>query len=177
MCVCKHIPIYTTPHVTMMDFEFPPDGRSQGEPGRVVELPEACRCGGVTGEIRPTNGQNCLYCVLCGKFVKNVPKTQTGEKRRSVSTTHAAIRPKQRARVLERASNRCEFCGAAPPAVVLNADHLLTVDDGHRMGLTDEEINHDENLAATCEECNLGRGRVSVSPRIYVALLRRRARQ
>lgn len=75
-------------------------------------------------------------------------------------------------RVIERSSGRCELCGAAG---VLHVAHLLSVEDGIAAGLTDSEINCDENLCALCEECNLGLGALSVSPRLYIALLRRRA--
>ena len=135
-------------------------------------LRSACRwCGSADGRLEPRNGQNCVFCAKCGAFLYNAPRTETGEKQRSISTTHEGITPSKRARVIERATSRCEFCGATGN---LHVGHILSVEDGHRMGLSDLEINADENLACFCEQCNLGMGKISLSPRLYVALLKRR---
>jgi len=40
--------------------------------------------------------------------------------------------------------------------------------------MTDQEINSDENLAAFCEECNLGMGKTPISLRLAVAIVRAR---
>lgn len=45
-----------------------------------------------------------------------------------------------------------------------------------RDGLTDEEINSDDNLAAFCDECNLGLGKQPVPLRLAVALVMARQR-
>jgi 5-methylcytosine-specific restriction endonuclease McrA len=137
----------------------------------VLTLRKACVCGGKTGRIQPTNGQNCVYCLLCGKFQYNAPRTETGEKRRSIQTTHELITPSKRARVLNRANGRCELCGNLRD---LSVGHLLSVADGHAEGLTDAQINSDENLCAMCTECNLGQGQINASARFYMALLVRR---
>lgn len=134
---------------------------------------QACqRCGGLTGYIEVRTGQNCVHCSHCDQWVYNAPKTETGQRDRSVTTVHNGIKPKQRLRILERSTCRCEFCGSSGN---LHVGHILSVKDGLDYGLTDIEINHDENLAALCEECNLGMGKASMAPRIYAALLLRRA--
>ena len=117
------------------------------------------------------NGQNVVRCDACSRFQYNAPKTETGEKPRTVETTHAGIKSSQRIRILDRATGRCEICGSLSN---LHVGHLVSVLDGLELGLTDRELNSDENLAALCESCNLGMGSLSISPRLYVALLHRR---
>ena len=48
------------------------------------------------------------------------------------------------------------------------------MDAGRRIGLTDDEVNDDENLAAMCEECNLGIGKQPLPLRTAIAILRAR---
>lgn len=137
-----------------------------------------CRsCGNETGRIETKNGQDCVFCtsVGCGRFQYNAPKTETGRAPRTVSTVHNGIKPNQRARIIDRASNRCEFCGAPSSVSPLHVGHLVSVKDGFDLGLSDQEINHDENLAAMCDQCNLGLGDSTLSlryilPRLAVIL-------
>ena len=56
----------------------------------------------------------------------------------------------------------------------LDVGHLVSVEDGRSLGMTDEELYDDENLAAMCSPCNSGYGRNSVSPRLMAALIRAR---
>ena len=134
-----------------------------------------CRhCGSIEGRIQPSNGQDCAYCSSCGLFQYNAPRTETGRAPRSVQSTHEAILPSQRARILQRATGRCELCGSPRE---LSVGHLLSVADGHAAGLPDGVINHDENLAAFCAECHLGMGRESIPVRLLVALLECRVRR
>lgn len=128
-------------------------------------------CGNTIGHIEYRGGQACVFCQECKRLVYNAPKTELGERPRTVATVHNGIKPKKRMRILERATGRCELCGAQ---TILHVSHILSVSDGLNQGLTETEINHDENLAALCEECNLGLGGLSYSPRLYIALLRRR---
>lgn len=137
-----------------------------------------CRfCGHDRGSIRDVNGQDVVRCRSCGRANYNAPRIETGRTQRSVTTIHAAVRPKQRARILARASARCELCGArstpAAPAR-LHVGHIVSVDAGLRFGLTDIEINDDENLLCLCEECNLGFGKEPMPLRIAVTVLRAR---
>ena len=137
------------------------------------KLRAPCRyCGGTTGYLVPKGGQNCVYCG-CGRLAYNAPKVETGEATRSITSVHEALRPKQKARILERATARCELCGNAG---IVHVSHLLSVKDGMALGLTEAELNSDENLACLCECCNLGMGDLSFSPRLYIALLQRRLR-
>lgn len=112
-----------------------------------------------------------MFCAGCARFLYNAPKTETGERPRTISTVHNGIKPKQRVRILERAGGRCELCGATTN---LHAAQILSVDDGLAFGLTEHELNNDENLCALCEECNLGFGHQSMAPRLYALLLKRR---
>jgi len=132
-----------------------------------------CRygCDCQDGELVTKNGQDCVYCVSCSRHQYNAPKTETGREQRSVSTTHEAIKPKQRSRVINRASARCELCGARGD---LQVAHVVSVDAGHKLGLLDDILNSDENLIAACPECNLGMGREPIPIRIMIPLLRAR---
>ena len=130
-----------------------------------------CEC--PYGRVETRNGQACVYCSNpgCGKWVYNAPRTETGERQRSVTTVHNGIKPKTRARVLLRANSRCEFCGIGAEATVLHVGHLISVLDGLREGLSEDQINHQENLAAMCEECNLGLGDNSTPLRMMLRVV------
>lgn len=129
-------------------------------------------CGSSFGILEQKSGQNTIHCANCGRHCYNAPKTETGEKPRSVSTVHASIRPKDRVEIIERATGRCELCGTSD--AILHVGHILSVDDGLGIGFTELELNDPANLAAMCEECNLGLGKLSISPRLYIALLKKR---
>jgi 5-methylcytosine-specific restriction endonuclease McrA len=124
--------------------------------------------GSLAGFIETKNGQDCVYCVKCARHQYNAPKTETGREPRTVTTVHNGIKPKQRARVLERDSGRCVLCGST---VDLHVGHLLSVVEGMKQGLNESEINDDENLAAMCSECNLGLSDRPVSIRLLVRVL------
>lgn len=129
-------------------------------------------------EIITKGGQDCVYCMMCGAFQYNAPKTETGRKTRSVSTVHSAIRPKQRSRIIDRANGRCERCGASKETTTtgLHVGHVVSVKAGLQFGLSALEINSDENLIAECDQCNLGHGSASIPLHIYVAILMTRLR-
>jgi len=128
-------------------------------------------CGHDRGRIITKNGQDTVRCTSCDRFCYCAPKVETGREARSVSTVHNGIKPKQRARLLMRASGRCELCGGRES---LHVGHALSVAEGLEMGLTEAELNSDENLIAQCAECNLGLGREPIPVRVLVAILRAR---
>lgn len=128
-------------------------------------------CGHGLGRLIERNGQDTVRCLSCDKHCYNAPRTETGREQRSVSTVHSAVKPKQRARILERATGKCEVCGARRN---LHVGHILSVDAGLRAGLTDAQINDDENLLCLCEECNLGMGSAPMSLPLAIAVLRAR---
>lgn len=128
-------------------------------------------CGHTRGYLAPKGGQDVVRCVTCDRQVYNAPKRETGKPQRRVSTRDP-LPPGRRAAILLRATARCELC--LHSSGVLHVGHLLSVKDAVAAGMTEAEINHPENLAAMCEVCNLGIGRLSINPRLYVALLRRR---
>lgn len=129
---------------------------------------ECAACGSTVGEIKSKGGQDCVFC-QCGKFQYNAPKTETGRAVRSVSTTHEAIKPNQRYRILARANHCCELCHKSN--CNLHLSHAVSVLDGHKLGLPDIVINSDENLLALCEECNLGQGRATLPIRLLAGML------
>ena len=57
----------------------------------------ACSCGSTNGILLERNGQNTVRCVDCGKFNYNAPKVETGQRRRTVATVRATIKPAQQA--------------------------------------------------------------------------------
>lgn len=129
-------------------------------------------CGHEFGSIEMKGGQDCVYCGICGKHQYNAPKTETGRAVRTVTTVHNGIKPGQRSRILLRANSSCELCHSVSKP--LHVGHLLSVNDGVRQGLTDAEINSDENLAAMCDECNLGLSDEPVPVRLLIAILKAR---
>lgn len=131
-------------------------------------------CGGTEGYIEPKGAQDVVRCAGCERFQYNAPRTETGKRQRTVSTVHAAIKPKTRARILLRANGHCELCGASGE---LHVGHLLSVKRGLALGMTEAELNADENLCAMCAECNLGLGKEPVPVRFVVAILMARLRR
>jgi hypothetical protein len=143
---------------------------------RPFPLRNACSgCGasaGSEGEIKPRNGQNCVYC-LCGTYNRfNAPKWETGEAPKPVST-RPDIKPKRKVRLLQRDNYTCVICHRERPGGEgLHIGHLISLEDGRAEGLSDEELFSDYNLAAMCDECNLGLGKDSVTTRLQAHLLR-----
>jgi 5-methylcytosine-specific restriction endonuclease McrA len=131
------------------------------------------KCGASSWFITETGAQDVVRCAACDAYAYNAPRVETGKAVRSVSTTHAAIKPKQRARVIERDCGHCVACGATDD---LHVGHVVSVRDGHDVNMTDDEINSDENLVALCAACNLGWGQRSMRVNLYVAILIRRWR-
>lgn len=142
-----------------------------------VPLRFPCKqCGCSSGRIEKKSDQNCVYCVSCGKYAGfNMPKRETGEEQRHVSS-RPGLKPNQRSRILERDSFQCVLCGKSPSrnGIILHVGHVLSVDAGERIGASHDEVWDDENLYTSCEECNLGQGKLSLSPRIALSLLRAR---
>lgn len=134
-------------------------------------LRKPCRCGGTTGQITTKNNQDVVRCADCGAYQYNAPKTETGRAVRTVSTLHEAIKPKLRWKIVQRANGHCELCGKSGE---LHVGHIISVDTAMRNGLTDQEINSEENLCAACPECNLGMGKEPLPLRFYIAVLKAR---
>lgn len=138
----------------------------------MITMRAQCKCGSSRGYIETRNGQDCVFCWECRRWQYNAPKVETGRAVRTVSTVHAAISPKLRASILMRATGRCELCGASPTAEhPLHVGHLIAVKHALSQGLTDLEINDPENMAAMCDECNLGVGCDVVPLRLAVAIV------
>jgi hypothetical protein len=62
------------------------------------------------------------------------------------------------------------LCGSTDE---LTIGHLLSIEDGARLGATEFELNSDANLVAMCEACNLGllHSAKSVTPRTFAVLV------
>lgn len=129
------------------------------------------KCDGTLGRIVEKNGQDTVRCIGCNHYCYCAPRVETGRARRSVSTVHKAIKPGQRARILNRAGAKCEVCGARGN---LHVGHIVSVDVGLNFGLTELELNDDENLLCLCEECNLGMGSEPMPMRVAIVVLRAR---
>jgi len=140
--------------------------------GYVMRAP-CPQCGATTGRVETRNGQDCVYCT-CGRWCYNAPRLETGREVRSLRS-RPDIKPSKRARILERDGYRCFMCGRQPDGGDgLAIGHLLSIADGKPLGLTDDQINSEENLAAQCEECNSGLGDRTVPLWLMVAVLRTR---
>ena len=128
-------------------------------------------CGSEDGRIEQRNGQDCVYCLTCGRFQYNAPKTETGRAPRTVETVHNGVKPKQRARILLRANGRCDLCGKGGSEANIHVGHIISVESGLAGGLTEAHLNDDENLCALCDECNLGVGAEPMPLRFAIRVL------
>ena len=126
-------------------------------------------CGGFDGLLREVNGQNTVRCRECFTHIYNAAKTETGESPRTVRTMRQGVKPSQHARIFDRDLRRCVLCGTGEPPLTLG--HLLSVEDGVRLGATAADLASDSNLAVMCEACNSGLSHRSVSPRSYAAIM------
>jgi 5-methylcytosine-specific restriction endonuclease McrA len=114
--------------------------------------------------------QATIRCAHCNRFLYNAPRHETGAERRTVTTLRHSIRPSQQARILNRDHGCCILCGRRDELTIA---HLLSLEDGHRLGVAEANLYCDANLAAMCEACNLGlrHDAKSVSARTYLATL------
>jgi hypothetical protein len=69
-----------------------------------------------------------------------------------------AMSKKTRFEVFKRDGFKCQYCGAQPPSVLLEVDHIVAVAAGGG--------NDIDNLVTSCEPCNRGKGAraLSVAP-------------
>lgn len=135
---------------------------------RMVMRAPCPRCGGDGGILATVNGQDTVRCAECKRFCYNAPRTETGREARSLRT-RTDIRPSQRTRILVRDNSTCVLCHRSD--VDLEAGHLISVHDGHKLGMSDADLNSDDNLAAMCAVCNSGLSSESLPPRLLAAAL------
>jgi 5-methylcytosine-specific restriction endonuclease McrA len=128
-------------------------------------------CTHLLGQVETRNGQDCVFCAACGRFQYNRPRTESGREPRSLRT-RPDIKPSKRARVLDRDNGCCVVCHRDD--VPLDVGHLISVDEGRKLGMTDAELFDDENLAAMCAACNSGYSTLPISPRLLVSIIRAR---
>lgn len=76
--------------------------------------------------------------------------------------------------MLLRANGACEVCHSTDSPLTIG--HLLSVKAAKEMGLSEDDYNSDENLAAMCEACNLGLGSEPVPLKFVFQLLTARLR-
>lgn len=127
-------------------------------------------CGSRDGDLVESGPHWKLSCATCGRYQRFVSKTELGLVPHSLND-RPDIKPKKRARILDRDNGRCVICGRTDQ---LHIGHILSVDDGKTLGWTDELLYDDENLATLCALCNAGYGSLSISPRLAAALVQAR---
>lgn len=114
------------------------------------------QCGGGDGRIETKSGQDCVYCLDCGRWQYNAPRIETGREQRTLSS-RPGITTSQRARIFDVHDQRCITCGrTAADGVTLDLGHLISRDDAEAHGFLDEIIDGEFNLAPMCAECNSG---------------------
>jgi 5-methylcytosine-specific restriction endonuclease McrA len=156
--------------VTLFD-SIPSDAEP---PVEAFKMRADCRyCGWPTGVVKDVNGQDTVRCASCGRFQYNAPRTETGRAVRSINE-RPDVSPGRRARILARDGFACVGCHRTDRP--LHIGHLLSVKQGRDIGAADELLYSDENLAAMCEECNLGFGETSIGPQLLFHVLRVRER-
>jgi hypothetical protein len=72
-----------------------------------------------------------------------------------MSTKRTPLSKKTRFEVFKRDGFTCQYCGAHPPAAILECDHIKPVAEG---GLNDQD-----NLVTACFTCNRGKGAISLN--------------
>lgn len=65
-----------------------------------------------------------------------------------------SISKKKRFEILKRDGFSCQYCGAHPPQVILQVDHITPIKKGGD--------NSEDNLITSCQPCNIGKGVVSL---------------
>jgi 5-methylcytosine-specific restriction endonuclease McrA len=127
-------------------------------------------CHTVDAHLITKGHQATVRCARCDRFLYNAPSTETGAARRSVKTLRRSIRPAQQARILDRDHGRCVLCGTHDNLTIA---HLLSLEDGLRLGAGTLELYSDANLAAMCEACNAGlrHGPKSINARTYLTIV------
>lgn len=154
------------------------DPRNEAEPQPYTPR-DPCRfCGLSEAFLLEKNGQDTVTCA-CGRFLYNASRKETGREVRSVRS-RPNMKSGLRFSVLERFGFRCIACGRSPEdEVIIQVGHLLSVTEGESLGVPEEIIESEDNLAAMCEECNYGLGRRSLGPDLmyYALLINQRQRQ
>ncbi len=141
-------------------------------------LPLPCKkCGADVGDpglLTTRGGQDICECARCGQYNKAVPKTETGRAVRTLRS-NLTIPPSQRHRVMQSYGNRCVACGRGPAdGIRLEIDHVIPVLVGRAQGLTDAQLNHDDNLVPLCAEDNNGKNYEPMRLGFAIALFRAR---
>jgi len=155
--------------------QFFPFGTPEGEP---YELPHPCpSCGGGQGVYRE-EGRHLVGWCTCGHRQRGyVSRADAGLTPRTVSTIRRGVSEGLRRRIYERDGRRCQLCVLQDPdAPVLafkdfEVGHLIPVSQAIALGLADEQINDDLNLAGMCVPHNEDLGRTGVSESLWLRLL------
>jgi hypothetical protein len=136
-----------------------------------------CSCGHATARVYPAGAHLRADCEACGRYLQFVSRADLGLDSRPVRT-RPDISPSTRARIFARDNYRCVACGRAViGGAELHVGHMLSVADANALRadgvpVTDDDVNGDENLFASCAECNLGQGARSYFPRAALMLIR-----
>jgi hypothetical protein len=126
-----------------------------------VTLREPCpSCNCEYGHIHPRNGQQCVYCRECKRFLYNAPKRELGMDPTPVRT--GPVSPTKRYAVIIRAHSHCELCGRDVSDAILHIGHIISEDNVRELGLPMHLCDHIDNLFCLCDECNLGMGKRSL---------------
>lgn len=117
-------------------------------------------CGSESGRIHPRNGQQCVYCADCRRFLYNAPKRELGMDPVPVRTGPVSVT--KRYAVISRAHSRCELCGRDVTEAILHIGHIISEENVRELGLPMHLCDHIDNLFCLCDECNLGMGKESL---------------
>ena len=161
----------------------------------VTRLDPPCPCGGELGWIENVDGPLVLYCNDCGEPLaspgdKGLQELAEGsgilaglaqqplfefpaDPTLPSRTSRRAIPVRLRTEVLMRANFRCEWCLTSTAG--LQIGHILSVRDGHALGVPAELLNSFDNLMVQCEDCNQGLGGESMPTWIVARILHARA--
>lgn len=132
---------------------------------------------GSKGYIKRVGLQDVVYCAGADGTReihyarRNAPRSETGNPTENLRT-RPGIAPSKRSRILQRDNYRCLMCGATPQETGLDIGHLISRDAGLAIGMSDYELDDDENLGTLCSPCNSGQGHEPVTLRFTMNVLR-----
>jgi hypothetical protein len=135
-----------------------------------ISLSTPCpKCGCTDARIVEKGFQDVAYCTQCDAYIKNVPRKETGKPQRHIKTRDGISGELRNKVLILRANGRCEICGGSgTDHNPLQVGHLVSVENGRRAGISDDELNHEENLAAMCAACNSALGSSTVPARLLM---------
>lgn len=122
------------------------------------------------GYINENHVQDVLRCICCDTYWKNIPKTDSGRAVRMLTNGASRQYKKSRVKVLTR-DTYCEICNTAfndKLGKQKHCGHIVSRKDAINLGMLESCIDHEDNMAAMCSECNSSLSSTSLKRDWYI---------